>query len=44
VRAVVTDEFTLSPTVRNWLDGDEFLIRQRIHRDIAATLRESELE
>ncbi|WP_171474296.1 hypothetical protein [Frigoriglobus tundricola] len=43
VRAVVTDEFTLSPGVRAWLDGDEFLIRGRIHRDLAARLRESEL-
>ena len=32
VRAVVTDEFTLSGGVRAWLDGDEFLIRGRIHR------------
>jgi hypothetical protein len=44
VRAVVTDEFTLSLGVRAWLDGDEFLIRRRIHRDMAALLRESELE
>jgi hypothetical protein len=44
VRAVVTDEFTLGPAVRAWLDGDEFLIRRRIHRDMAALLRESELE
>ena len=44
VRAVVTDEFTLSPAVRGWLDGDEFLIRRRIHRDMATVLRESELE
>jgi hypothetical protein len=26
--------------VRGWLDDDEFLIRSRIHRDMAAILRE----
>ena len=35
VRSVVTDEFTLGPAVRGWLDDDEFLIRGRIHRDLA---------
>jgi hypothetical protein len=40
VRSVVTDEFTLGPAVRGWLEDDEFLIRSRIHRDMAATLRE----
>ncbi len=43
VRSVVTDEFTLGATVRAWLDEDEFLIRRRIHRDMTALLRESEL-
>ncbi len=43
VRSIVTDEFTLSPAVRAWLDEDEFLIRRRIHRDMAGLLRESEL-
>jgi hypothetical protein len=40
VRSVVTDEFSLGPAVRGWLDDDEFLIRGRIHRDLAAMLRE----
>jgi hypothetical protein len=40
VRSVVTDEFALGPAVRGWLDDDEFLIRGRIHRDLAAVLRE----
>ena len=44
VRAVVTDEFTLGATVRAWLDEDEFLIRRRIHRDMAALLRERDTE
>ena len=43
VRSVVTDEFTLGTAVRAWLDEDEFLIRRRIHRDMAILLRESEL-
>ncbi|MBA4066608.1 MAG: hypothetical protein C0501_23470 [Isosphaera sp.] len=39
VRAVVTDDFALGPAVRDWLDDDEFLIRSRVHRDLAAVLR-----
>lgn len=39
VRAVVTDDFGIGPAVRAWLDDDEFLIRRRIHRDMAAVLR-----
>jgi hypothetical protein len=40
VRSVVTEDFALGPAVRGWLDDDEFLIRRRIHRDLAAVLRE----
>jgi hypothetical protein len=40
VRSVVTEDFALGPSVRGWLDDDEFLIRRRIHRDLAAVLRE----
>ncbi|MDB5308264.1 MAG: hypothetical protein JWO38_2466 [Gemmataceae bacterium] len=40
VRSVVTDDFALGPAVRGWLDDDEFLIRRRIHRDMAAVLRD----
>lgn len=43
VRSVVTDEFHLGAAVRKWLDDDEFLIRGRIHRDLAAILREQNL-
>jgi hypothetical protein len=39
VRAVVTDDFALGPSVRGWLADDEFLIRSRIHRDVAAAVR-----
>lgn len=39
VQAVVNDEFTLEAGVRNWLDDDEFLIRNRIHRDLSSVLR-----
>jgi hypothetical protein len=34
VLAVVTDDFSLGSEVRRWLDEDEFLVRQRIHRDL----------
>ena len=40
VRSVVTEDFALGPAVRGWLADDEFLIRRRIHRDLAAVLRE----
>jgi hypothetical protein len=40
VRSVVTDDFALGTAVRSWLDDDEFLIRSRIHRDLATVLRE----
>jgi hypothetical protein len=43
IRSVVTDEFALGPAVRSWLDDDEFLIRGRIHRDIAAVLRDQRI-
>src|SRR5262249_45318197 len=42
VRSVVTDDFTLGSKVRAWLDEDEFLIRRRIHREMATLLRGSE--
>jgi len=43
IRSVVTDEFALGPSVRGWLDDDEFLIRGRIHRDLATVLREQDI-
>jgi hypothetical protein len=36
VRAVVNDDFALGPTVRRWLDDDEYRVRNRIHRDTRA--------
>ncbi|HEY3789106.1 MAG TPA: hypothetical protein VGL71_09635 [Urbifossiella sp.] len=44
VRSVVTEDFALGPAVRGWLDDDEFLIRRRIHRDMAAVLRDDGME
>jgi cellulose synthase operon protein C len=38
VRAVVAEDFTLGPAVRGWLDDEEYLVRQRIHRDMKALL------
>jgi FtsH ternary system domain X7 len=34
VLTLVSDEFVLSPEVWRWLEEDEFLVRQRIHRDV----------
>jgi len=34
VLAVVSDDFTIGPAVRRWLDDDEYLVRRRIHRDV----------
>jgi hypothetical protein len=39
VSAVVDANFTLSTTVRRWLDEDEYLVRRRIHRDLRAVTR-----
>jgi hypothetical protein len=36
VLAVVSDDFTVGPAVRRWLDDDEYLVRRRIHRDVRA--------
>ncbi len=35
VPALVSDEFALGPTGRKWLDEDEYLIRKRVHADMA---------
>ena len=40
VRSVVTEDFALGPSVRGWLDDDEYLIRRRIHRDMTTVLNE----
>jgi hypothetical protein len=42
VLALVSEEFTLSTAVRRWLDDEEFLIRQRIHRDLRAWIAQAE--
>jgi hypothetical protein len=38
VRAVVSDEFTIGPLVRAWLDADELSIRRRIRDDLKIVL------
>jgi hypothetical protein len=35
VRAAVSDEFSLAPAARRWLDADEFRVRQRMRQDLA---------
>jgi cellulose synthase operon protein C len=38
VRAIVSEDFTLGPQVRAWLDADEFAVRRRIRDDLKAVL------
>jgi hypothetical protein len=38
VLALASHEFALGSAARHWLDEDEYLIRQRIHRDVRAAL------
>jgi hypothetical protein len=38
ILAVTHDDFALGPTARRWLEDDEFLVRQRIHRDVRALI------
>ena len=42
IRAVVSDDFSLGPGVRGWLDDDEFLIRLRVTRELQAALKRLE--
>ena len=39
IRAVVSEEFTLGPQVRAWLDDDEYLTRRRVSRDLTEALK-----
>ncbi len=39
IRAVVSEEFTLGPQVRAWLDDDEYLTRRRVSRDLGEALK-----
>ena len=34
VMSLIHDDFSISGDARRWIDEDEFLVRQRIHRDI----------
>jgi cellulose synthase operon protein C len=38
--AIVSDDFTLGPAIRGWLDDDEYLVRQRIHKDLQELMRQ----
>ena len=38
VRAIVSEDFTLGPQVRAWLDADEFAVRRRVRDDLKAVL------
>ncbi len=39
IRAVVSEEFTLGPQVRAWLDDDEYLTRRRVSRDLGEAMK-----
>jgi cellulose synthase operon protein C len=38
VLSLISDDLTLDPAGRRWLDDDEFLVRRRIHRDVRQAL------
>jgi hypothetical protein len=40
VLAVVSDDFTLGPAVRGWLDDEEYLVRRRVHQDLRRFMEE----
>ncbi len=40
IRAVVSDDFSLGPAIRGWLDDDEFNVRQRIHREMGVWMEQ----
>ena len=40
VLAVVSEDFILGPTIRAWLDDEEYLIRQRIHQELQGMMAE----
>jgi hypothetical protein len=42
VLALVSEDFTLGTAVRRWLDDEEFLVRQRIHRDLREWMAQAE--
>jgi len=37
VLGYASDDLTIGPKARTWLDEDEYLLRRRIHRDLTAT-------
>jgi hypothetical protein len=42
VLALVSEDMEIDPERRQWLDEDEFLVRQRIHRDVREALAKAE--
>jgi cellulose synthase operon protein C len=43
ILSLVSDDFTIGPEARRWLDDDEFLVRRRIHRDVRAAMEKAGL-
>lgn len=43
ILSLVSDDFTVAPEARRWLDDDEFLVRRRIHRRMRAAMEQAGL-
>ena len=41
VLTLASDEFTLDPKARHWLEDDEYLVRRRIHRNVKMAMQET---
>jgi hypothetical protein len=42
VLALVSDDFGLGPAARRWLDEDEYVVRKRVHADMAALRQQAD--
>ena len=40
IRTLAGNDLALSPEARRWLEDDEYAVRERIHREMAAVLAE----
>ena len=40
ILAIVSEDFMIGPKVRGWLDDEEFLVRQRIHKELKELMAE----
>ncbi|MCE9532541.1 MAG: hypothetical protein K8T89_15695 [Planctomycetes bacterium] len=40
LQAIVSEDFAIGPTIRGWLDDDEYLVRQRINRELQELMKQ----